>query len=115
MLQCTIATALPVGVVTMSTSGYQPFSGRSRTAIAKTDVPAETLPVRAATLFVATMPVPASPSGGASGIPAFSAPVGSRMRAPSSVSAPASAPAGRTSGSRSSSFHGRPRGARSAS
>jgi hypothetical protein len=39
--------------------------GLSRTTIAKIDVPAEQFPVRAATEFVATMPVPASPSGGA--------------------------------------------------
>ena len=51
----------------------------------------------------------------ASGTPACSAPVGSRRRAPSSVSVPASAPAGSTSGRRSRSFHGRPRGARSPS
>ena len=44
--------------------------------MAKTDVPAETLPVRSATLLVATMPVPASPSGGQSGIPACELPGG---------------------------------------
>ncbi len=44
--------------------------------MAKTEVPAETLPVRSATLLVATMPVPASPSGGQSGMPACSSPAG---------------------------------------
>lgn len=39
-------------------------------------VPALTLPVRGATLFVATMPVPASPSGGQNGMPGCSVPVG---------------------------------------
>ena len=33
--------------------------------MAKIEVPAETLPVRTRTELVATMPVPASPSGGA--------------------------------------------------
>ena len=37
-------------------------------AIANTLVPADTFPVRTATLFVATIPVPASPSGGHIGI-----------------------------------------------
>ena len=66
--------------------------------MAKTDVPAETLPVRSATLLVATMPVPASPSGGQSGIPVCSCPVGSSSFAPSSVSTPAASPAARTLG-----------------
>ena len=38
--------------------------------IAKTDVPAETLPVFGVTLFVAAIPVCASPSGGQNGTPA---------------------------------------------
>ncbi len=38
--------------------------------MAKIEVPADTFPVRTATLFVATIPVPASPSGGHIGIPA---------------------------------------------
>ena len=42
--------------------------GRSSTTIANTEVPAETLPERGRTAFVATIPVPASPSGGQSGI-----------------------------------------------
>ena len=72
LLLCTIATGLPVGVVTMSISGYSFDRGFSKTIMAKTEVPAETLPVRSATLLVATMPVPASPSGGQSGMPAGS-------------------------------------------
>ena len=99
LLQWTIATGRPDGVVTMSISGYAPERGFSSTTIANTLVPAETLPVRAATAFVATMPVPASPSGGAMSAPGLRTPVGSMRRAPSSVSRPAAAPAGRTSGS----------------
>ena len=88
VLLCAIATGLPLGVVTISISGWSFESSFSKTIIAKTDVPAETFPVRSATLFVATMPVPASPSGGQSGIPAWSCPVGSSSLAPSSVSTP---------------------------
>ena len=57
--------------------------------MAKTEVPAETFPVRSAMLLVATIPVPASPSGGQSGMPAGSSPVGSISLAPSPVSVPA--------------------------
>ncbi len=57
-------------------------------------VPALTLPVRGATALVATMPVPASPSGGQStACRDCSAPVGSSSAAPSAVSV-----AGRLSG-----------------
>ena len=66
--------------------------------MAKMLVPALTLPVRGATLFVATMPVPASPSGGQNGMPGCSVPVGSSRFAPSTVSIPASSPAGKTVG-----------------
>ena len=76
--------------------------------MANTDVPAETLPVRRFTLFVATMPVPASPSGGHMGTPAASFPVGSKRRAPSSVSAPASSPATSTFGKISFKRYGTP-------
>ena len=38
---------------------------------ANTEVPADTLPVRCLTLLVAAIPVPASPSGGQTGIPAL--------------------------------------------
>ena len=61
--------------------------------MAKMDVPAETLPVRGATELVATIPVPASPSGGQSGMPGRSRPVGSSSAAPASVSVPAGRPA----------------------
>ena len=99
LLQCTMATGLPVGVVTISISGYTLLSGFSRTIIEKTEVPAETFPVPAATAFVAVIPVPASPSGGAKGIPADSFPP--RSSDPFSVSLPASFPAVSTEGRRS--------------
>ena len=51
--------------------------------MAKMLVPALTLPVRGATELVATIPVPASPSGGHIGAPGRRAPVGSSSRAPS--------------------------------
>ena len=97
LLQCTIATGRPSGVVTMSISRWTP-RGLSVTIIAKSEVPALTLPVLTRTEFVATMPVPASPSQGATGMPGRSAPVGSRKSAPASVSLPALAPAGSTFG-----------------
>ena len=43
----------------------------SNTIIENDEVPADTLPVRCFTALVATMPVPASPSGGHTGMPAF--------------------------------------------
>ena len=61
----------------MSISGWTFSSSFSNTIIAKAEVPAEMFPVRLATLFVATIPVPASPSGGQIGIPGFRFPVGS--------------------------------------
>ena len=97
---------LPVGVVTMSISGYTRESGFSSTTIAKVDVPADTLPVRTATEFVAAMPVPASPSGGAINAPGWSVPVGSSSFAPSAVITPASSPAHSTHGRISRSVHG---------
>ena len=110
-----MATGLPVGVVTMSISGWTFFMASSSTIMANTDVPAETLPVRLATLLVATMPVPASPSGGQSGMPASSWPLTSSSFAPASVSLPASSPAISTLGRMSRSFQGKPLGAISAS
>ena len=65
-----MATGEPSGVVTMSISVCSSVSERSRTAMRKTEVPQEMLPVRWAIAFVAIMPVPASPSGGHSAIPA---------------------------------------------
>ena len=103
-----MATGLPVGVVTISISGYTFERAFSSTIMAKTLVPADTLPVRTATALVAAMPVPASPSGGARGMPASRAPVGSSSPAPSAVRAPASAPAGSTAGRMSRSFQGYP-------
>ena len=64
------------------------------------------MPVRAFTLFVATIPVPASPSGGHRGIPAFNVPSGSKSPAPSSVRTPACSPARRGRGRISLIFHG---------
>ncbi|MPM68055.1 hypothetical protein SDC9_114981 [bioreactor metagenome] len=104
VLQCTIATASPAGVVTMSISSYTLESAFSSTIIANTLVPALTLPVRGRTLLVATIPVPASPSGGHIGIPASNPPVGSSSFAPASVSLPASSPAVLIFGSISPSF-----------
>ncbi len=98
LLQWTIATRSPAGVVTMSSSSCTAVSGLSSTTIAKIDVPALMLPVRGATAFVATMPVPASPSGGQTGMPGCSVPVGSSRAAPSAVSVPASSPATSTLG-----------------
>ena len=82
LLQCTIATRSPAGVVTRSSSGCTRLSSRSSTTIAKMLVPALTLPVRGATELVATMPVPASPSGGHIGMPARSSPGRVEQRRP---------------------------------
>ena len=74
--------------------------------MAKMLVPALTLPVRGATEFVATIPVPASPSGGHMVAPGLSAPVGSSRCAPSGLNSPAGCPATRTGGSSSTSCVG---------
>ena len=68
LLQCTIATgsARRRGDH-VDFLGALRAGGFSSTTMEKMDVPAETLPVRSATLFVAAMPVPASPSGGHNG------------------------------------------------
>ncbi len=108
LLQWTIATGAPSGVATMSISGYGLDSGRSSTAIRNTDVPADMFPVFGDTLFVAAMPVPASPSGGASSAPGSSSPLGSSIIAPPLDSLPASPPADTGSGSMSRIFHGSP-------
>ena len=68
---------------TLTEEGAKLVKFFSSTAMANTEVPAETFPVRCATLLVATIPVPASPSGGHTGIPAFSVPDTSRSLAPS--------------------------------
>ena len=70
LLQCAIATGAPSGVVTMSISVWRFFIFSFITTMAKTDVPADTFPVVTSQLFVATIPVPASPSGGQTGTPA---------------------------------------------
>ena len=101
-----MATGKPVGVVTISISRYIFESDFSRTSMAKAEVPAETLPVRGATELVATMPVPASPSEGAKGMPAFRRPLSSRRAAPASVRYPAVSPAVRIFGNRSFVFQG---------
>ena len=79
--------------------------------MAKMLVPALTLPVRGATELVATMPVPASPSGGHSGTPGRSGPDGSSSRAPASVSCRPARPAVRIVGQQVRQPHGRPRSA----
>ena len=99
-----MATGLPVGVVTISISLYTLDNSFSSTTIANTEVPADTLPVRFAILFVAVIPVPASPSGGHTGTPASNVPVVSSSFAPSSVKTPAASPALNTSGKISSNF-----------
>jgi hypothetical protein len=71
-------------------------------------VPALTFPVRGATELVATMPVPASPSGGHIATPALSRPVGSSSFAPAAVSWPHTSPACRIGGSRSASLTSNP-------
>ena len=101
LLACTIATCSPSGVVTQSISRCNFFRACSKTTIAKIEVPAETLPVLTATLLVATIPVPASPSGGHRGQPACRVPVGSNSFAPFSVKVPATLPAGSTLGNKS--------------
>ena len=70
------------------------------------DVPTEMLPVRLRTAFVETMPVPASPSGGAMSAPGCSLPVGSSSHAPSFVSWPPEWPARSGCGRISCSFQG---------
>ena len=70
----------------------------SKTTMLNTDVPALMFPVFALTLFVAAIPVPASPSGGQKGIPASRSPLGSRNLAPASVRFPAASPAIKTLG-----------------
>src|SRR5918997_736739 len=92
LLQWTMATGSPAGVVTRSSSRCTRASSRSSTTMAKMLVPAETLPVRGATELVATMPVPASPSGGHIGMPGSSRPLGSSCFAPAGVSSPAGPP-----------------------
>ena len=69
------------GVVTRSSSRCTWPSSCSSTIIAKMLVPALTFPVRGATELVATMPVPASPSGGHMGIPGCSSAAGSKLGA----------------------------------
>ena len=111
LLQCTIATAAPSGVVTISICSYTFDKGFSSTTIAKTLVPADVLPVRRPTELVATIPVPASPSGGHTGIPASSFPDTSRSFAPSAVRLPASSPAERDLGRTPRRFQPKPQGA----
>ena len=111
LLQCTIATRLPSGVVTMSIISYGLDNSFSKTIMENEEVPADTFPVRCLTALVATMPVPASPSGGQTGIPAFKWPDTSSLLAPSGVRNPAFSPAGKTLGRISVSFQGYPLGA----
>lgn len=83
----------PSGVHTTSTFGSALRHTSSRTVMAKTLVPTLTLAVRGRTLFVATIPVPASPSGGHTSAPGSKPPEGSSSRVPAGVSVPAGRPA----------------------
>ncbi len=98
LLQWTIATSSPAGVVTISNSLCTWFNSFSNTTIANTDVPADTFPVLTATLLVAAIPVPASPSGGHNIIPASKLPLQSSNAAPSFVKIPPFSPAFSTFG-----------------
>ncbi len=93
----------PAGVVTISISLYG-LESVSRTIIANTEVPADTFPVRCFTLLVATIPVPASPSGGHTEFTRLSFP--SHQGIGFFCQVPASCPATRTSGIISRNFHG---------
>ena len=108
LLQCTIATRLPSGVVTMSIISYGFNNSFSNTIIENEDVPAETFPVRRLTALVATIPVPASPSGGQTGMPAFKWPDTSSILAPFNVRWPAFSPASKTLGKISRKFQSYP-------
>ena len=55
----------------IDTLSFQEIAYRVADAFFGEDVPADTFPVRCFTALVATIPVPASPSGGHTGIPAF--------------------------------------------
>src|SRR5699024_1052163 len=77
----------------------------SNTSIANALVPADILPFFFSTLLVATIPVPASPSGGQSGTPGSKLFVGSNNLAPCSVKQPAFVPAVRTFGKTDSISH----------
>ena len=66
------------------------------------------LPVLLRTLFVPTIPVPASPSGGAIKLPPSSLPLASSNLAPSSVKEPAFSPALKTVGKISLTFQSYP-------
>ena len=106
LFACAIATKLPLGVVTISISWYTFDKFFSKTIIAKIEVPTEIFPVRFAILFVATIPVPASPSGGQNGIPHSKFPLSSRSNAPFLVSVPAFSPETKTFGIISLSLYG---------
>ena len=69
LFACDIATGYPSGVVTISISRYILESFFSSTTMANVLVPADMLPVLLATELVATIPVPASPSGGQTEVP----------------------------------------------
>lgn len=90
----------------MSSSRCSVFKSFSNTTIAKAEVPAEMFPVLTAKLLVATIPVPASPSGGQASAPALSSPDGSINFAPSSVKFPACSPATKVFGRISFKLHG---------
>ena len=104
LLACTIATGYPSGVLICSISRCRLCMSFSITAIRNPDVPADRFPLPHRMLFVAIIPVAASPSGGQSRIPLSSMPLLSRKAAPSFVRYPASSPALSTFGNTSRSL-----------
>ena len=92
----------------IDTLGFQEIAYRVADAFFGEDVPADTFPVLFRTLFVATIPVPASPSGGQSKIPDSKFPLISRSLAPSCVNIPARSPDCNTFGKISSIFQENP-------
>ena len=85
-------------------SGYQLGNGFSKTKLPNILVPAEIFPLLTLMLFVATIPVPASPSGGQSGMPGTRCPSKSKIFAPSKVNFPASLPTSIIFGNKPSTF-----------
>ena len=79
--------------VDIPTTNDTAFSYKLTATIKNAEVPADTFPVLSQTAFVATIPVPASPSGGHNGTPGCNLPLISNSFAPSVVKRPAHLPA----------------------
>ena len=111
LLQCTIATGSPAGVVTISISrciaesGFSEQSSQTRSSL-------RTIAGALSTLFVAVIPVPGVSLRRTQGNPRLQTPERSRSLAPSFVSVPAISPARSTFGNISRSFQGNPLSAR---